>query len=788
MDVYTTIRQHLDNKELAIFCGAGISVPSGIPPVGGLTGQDQDIIIDGIVTEILKDLSIDETDIKTFFNAGIPFESFMGSLIENGLQLEKIIDIFDGEPCYYHDTIAQLISDGQLLKVATTNFDLCLEKAFLAATGRKLPVFRQVKRFAGNLHRLPGRFVAKIHGCLSDRGNMAITLQEIGKKRHSVNEMLTHFFTRSGSHNTLLIIGYSCSDFFDVTEYVQELIKKSSASLCKVIYWDFSRDMTPRFNPGPVNPRARIMLKDHPDILWAQGDLSSVFQKLRPGHDVKKSYLHNWKKIISGYIDGLSDSEKQYLKISVFFQSDNFKKAYDLLTKIIVEGDAEIYNIATSYLDLGVILKKWGKLKEASSMFQKAENLYKDIGDDQGQARLYGIRADTFFQQGDLDSALRFYKQEEALCRKLKDQQGIAGSIGNQANILFNQRKYASALKLYKAQQRICERIGDIEGLAMIIKNQGKTAQYWGNMTKAMGLYQKAEKIFEDLGNKPALADAIMSQAFVFESLGQLAGSIERYKKAEMIYEELGDKEKLAQAIGKLASLMILLGQLDDARSMNKKAASIYRQLGDYPGLASSMTVKVRIMISSGELNTALKLCKTLREIYKALKSDTQLSYIYGLEADILHNMGDMSKALSAYKKQEKLYIRTKNRSALAYCYNSQGVILDNTGEVEKASLMFKLAEDIFISLGDTNGLARNYDNQASTLMAMGKLEDAFRMYENNKKIFVASNDMYGLLRTYKSMGLAYAEMERWEDAMRMLKKEEDLCKEVGDIKALAEN
>ena len=30
--------------------------------------------------------------------------------------------------------------------------------------------------------------------------------------------------------------------------------------------------------------------------------------------------------------------------------------------------------------------------------------------------------------------------------------------------------------------------------------------------------------------------------------------------------------------------------------------------------------------------------------------------------------------------------------------------------------------------------------------------------------------------------------MERWEDAMRMLKKEEDLCKEVGDIKALAEN
>lgn len=120
-DVIDEIIEKINLCETVIFCGAGISLNSGLP------------IVNQLVPYFLEKLKIPDEDVQLIVdmnnNPKIPFEVFM-EIIQEESKSELIFDIYDqGIPNTNHILLAKLIKAGKIKTIVTTNFDKLLERA-----------------------------------------------------------------------------------------------------------------------------------------------------------------------------------------------------------------------------------------------------------------------------------------------------------------------------------------------------------------------------------------------------------------------------------------------------------------------------------------------------------------------------------------------------------------------------------------------------------------------------------------------------------------------------------
>jgi len=213
--IIDTISNLIKNKELVVFCGAGISKNSGIP------------LVYDIKSTILESLKLSRKEIELLINSNLPFESFMEPLIE-GHSRNLLFNIYFGKtPNANHHFLAQLAKRGYLNTILTTNFDTLIEKALKQTEVAYSSFYNEsrLKQFHNNDNQVN---ILKLHGCISDMENMAITIKQVARETysHQRREVFDNVLENQ-SNNALLICGYSCSDIFDIVPYVRNLKNKS---------------------------------------------------------------------------------------------------------------------------------------------------------------------------------------------------------------------------------------------------------------------------------------------------------------------------------------------------------------------------------------------------------------------------------------------------------------------------------------------------------------------------------------------------------------------------------
>ncbi|HSG38744.1 MAG TPA: SIR2 family protein, partial [Thermoanaerobaculia bacterium] len=128
----------------------------------------------------------------------------------------------EGAPNTNHLFLAKLARAGCLKTVCTTNFDLLLERAFEAEgleRGRDYEVIYKDEDFTHLRAQAAGPVrILKLHGSVEDPYEMAITLRQVARKGFSpgIHHAIRHLFSE-GDHERVLILGYSCSDIFDIS-------------------------------------------------------------------------------------------------------------------------------------------------------------------------------------------------------------------------------------------------------------------------------------------------------------------------------------------------------------------------------------------------------------------------------------------------------------------------------------------------------------------------------------------------------------------------------------------
>jgi len=237
-NILSDIITELKEEKVAVLMGTGISKNSG-----NLTALD-------ITYEILSCFKHEgnfliEKDVRTvLMERTIQFEDFLNRIYDD-VNVDKSIfpDLFrilyqGGKPNRNHLLIARMLKEGYLKKVYTTNFDQHLENAYRELSyGELNTCILDPKGLEPSNDKIRSSQYVKLHGCLSKPGKIATLLTPVASKNNlQVIKAPIEEFLVYGDHKTVLVMGYSFSDAYDIVKVILEINNEhNNESLKKLV-------------------------------------------------------------------------------------------------------------------------------------------------------------------------------------------------------------------------------------------------------------------------------------------------------------------------------------------------------------------------------------------------------------------------------------------------------------------------------------------------------------------------------------------------------------------------
>lgn len=495
----TRIVRFINNKfkkgSLCVFCGAGISLHSGIP------------LASTLIKAVLKYLKFNEEEKKSFLRADLPFESVVEMLFET-TDLRPLLKIFQNkEPNLNHILFAKLAAAGILRIFITTNFDTLLEDAL---KNEGVP-FRLIYK-EGDLEKIEYSSkdiqVIKLHGTVEDYDSLAITIKRVSNQQlfSSRKKVIAHLFSKSHI-DFIVMLGYSFSDRFDISPAIASVDSKSKfVLLIEHSSMPLNRARFVKFNKIKNNAllkcigeKLRCSTDEFMKLLWLKCIGTSV-PKFKKCNTDWRIPLKDW---YGSSIKKHGLAVKNYLSGRLWMSAGNYKKANELLDLVIRNHPSPEIEALT----------------------------YQAIGD-------------NYRDQGDYDRALRYLIVALGCSRTYKFMGREARALASIGVVLEDQKDHFKAISYYKRAMKILRFTDDkeLEGkcngnIGIVYKNLGDKE----SLKKALRYHEKALRIARELGDKKSEGRTLGNIGITYSDMDQKTQAVQYYREAYAVAEDLRD-------------------------------------------------------------------------------------------------------------------------------------------------------------------------------------------------------------------------------------------------------
>lgn len=627
----------LELGELAIFCGAGISKNSGIS------------LANELKLSILKKLHLTPDEINKFMDSKIPFESFM-EIISEATDASKILEIFEqGQPNKNHLLIAKLAKLGIVKTIITTNFDVLIEKA-LIQEGLKENLdfkryftedqFNSIKSiYSDEKIRL-----IKIHGTIDDKNSIRATLkiianQKLSKERFKVIDNLFY----SGSHDRVLVMGYSCSDIFDISpqiEKIQNSLKEiiyieHSSNQRKEIIEDvkFKKDLNPFKNFFGYN----ISINNNKivDEIWESYDFGN-YKAIDPCFEWQ-SYVDEWSNQFRG-----DEGFKYFVTAGLVSEISYFKRAinYSQKSLTIAKEKRDIEGIYSCYNRLGILYGHLEDFKTALNYHLNALEISKETEYRKGQIMSYSNIGVAYGNLGEFKKSIEYLNkvitEYDDIIDPIHESQ-CYGNIGVAYQQLY---EFNKAIEFHSKSLKLNQITGNIMGELVAYNNIGTISHRKGGYEKAIEYYQIALEISQQLDHKEGILNSYFNLYNVYNHIGNPTKSQEYHHKMLEIVEnsDIPIKEKVYSS----------LGEFEKSNGNYKKAMRYFKRL-------------INISIENGN-SMSEALC------YK------DMGFLY-------FQLENYEKSLEYYIKAEEILKKNKHNYYLKLIYEDLSIVYELLGD-----------------------------------------------------------------------------------------------------------
>ncbi|MGD2248964.1 MAG: tetratricopeptide repeat protein [Candidatus Methanofastidiosia archaeon] len=206
-----------------------------------------------------------------------------------------------------------------------------------------------------------------------------------------------------------------------------------------------------------------------------------------------------------------------------------WKEAKDVGNKILLrlKKVKDHLGEASALLMLGIVATQVGDLEEAQSKYEKALEIYQNIGHERGEANTFWKLGDLIVLLGDLEEARTKYENALEIYQEIDEKIGEANVFLHLGDLIMRsgsleeaQSKYENALTIYR---EIDEKLGE----GNVFMRLGDLAVYTGAFKEARTKYENALTIFQEIDEK-------LGEANVFMKLGQWAALTDHFEYAEI--------------------------------------------------------------------------------------------------------------------------------------------------------------------------------------------------------------------------------------------------------------
>lgn len=304
--------------------------------------------------------------------------------------------------------------------------------------------------------------------------------------------------------------------------------------------------------------------------------------------------------------------------------------------------------------------KTLGQLDLASDFLLKYLELFRKIGDREGEARMLYQISQLYIARGEYDTALEYIQKSSNLSVEqnldllefMKDHaiialaKGIpvmvnefhleqhlkaAREIGDRqaecsAFYLFGQSceirgEYDRALEYLQQSLEIAKEIGDRYAEGFIMNNIGHICGALGEYEKGMHSLQQSLKIAREIGDRSGEGYSLNNLGKIFNALRMYDKAIQCLQHSLKIADEIEDRHLNAKVLNNIGETYISKNDYITAKDYLKKSLQLMQEIGDLNGTATTLTNMGVLLFNQGKGEESALLLVQAHSIFQQIGS-----------------------------------------------------------------------------------------------------------------------------------------------------------------------
>jgi tetratricopeptide (TPR) repeat protein len=225
---------------------------------------------------------------------------------------------------------------------------------------------------------------------------------------------------------------------------------------------------------------------------------------------------------------------------------------------------------------------KWeiGSFPAALGCFKIALGLYKELADEESEARILDKIGFTYERTGDYPGALLVLQQSLDIRGRRGDLHGQAKTLNSLGAVYWRKRSYTEALQCFVPSLRIRMDISDMHGQARTLNNIGFTFERMNNFSDSKEYLMRALDLALRLGDRQIENTIYNNLGYLHAKMGDCELARRYALRGQVLARRTGSIYEEARALDGLGRAQLCAGNHDEARGTLDQALALFQGLG----------------------------------------------------------------------------------------------------------------------------------------------------------------------------------------------------------------
>lgn len=332
------------------------------------------------------------------------------------------------------------------------------------------------------------------------------------------------------------------------------------------------------------------------------------------------------------YAEALSNlGEINYSKGDMVKSLTHFEKALNLFLEV---GDRK--GQARVHLFKGYIAGGLGEPEKAATEISQALDLYRAVANKQGEGLSLTALGLSHSVKRDEENAIKMHREASDIFRGIGDRQSEGIALNGLGQAYENLGEYPTAVQHFRRALTVFQESGNVDFASVTVCGIARVHKTAGDIDQALTDYKECLRLSRSAKKRRTEANALNAVAAIYASRGNRQQTVREYGTILKFYQGINDRRGEALALNNVGDFFLRLGENQRAWDSYKRALPLSQEAGDPGVLIGTLYNLARADRDLGALDDALSYVRQSLDIIEDVRTkvaspDFRTAYFAGV-------------------------------------------------------------------------------------------------------------------------------------------------------------